>query len=69
MNATGGPLFEDVVSGMFVKGICVNTINYTYGVGGRDVTEKEINRVYKELQDLKDMSNPYRYLGLKEKNA
>ncbi len=69
LNATGGPLFEDVVSGMFVKGIHVNTINYTYGVGGRDVTEKEINQVYKELQDLKDMSNPYRYLGLKEKNA
>ncbi len=65
INATGGPLFEDVTSTMFVEGIHVPTINYSYGVGGRDVTEEQIELVYKDLQELKDMSNPYRFLGLR----
>ena len=65
VNATGGPLYEDVVSGMFVEGVNVPTINYTYGVGGRDVTAKQIEKVYADLQSLKDMKEPYRFLGLK----
>ena len=65
LNATGGPLFEDVASAMFVQGIHVPTINYSYGVGGRDVTEEQIEIVYKDLQELKDMSNSYRFLGLR----
>ena len=69
VSATGGPLFEDVVSGMFVEGVHVPTINYTYGVGGRDVTVDQMEKVYKDLQELKDMKNPYRFLGLKEKGG
>lgn len=67
LNGAGGPLFEDIVSAMFVKDVHVKTINYTYGVGGRDVTEEHINSVFKDLQELKDMNNPYRFLGLKER--
>ena len=67
VSATGGPLYEDVVSGMFVEGINVPTINYTYGVGGRDVTVEQIEKVYADLQGLKDMKEPYRFLGLKSK--
>ena len=66
LSAIGGPLYEDVVSGMFVEGVHIPTINYTYGVGGRDVTEKQIESVFNDLQELKDMTNPYRFLGLKE---
>lgn len=69
VSATGGPLFEDVVSGMFVENVHVPTINYTYGVGGRDVTVDQIESVYKDLQGLKDMKNPYRFLGLKSRNS
>ena len=67
VSATGGPLYEDVVSGMFVEGINIPTINYTYGVGGRDVTVEQIKSVYTDLQNLKDMKNPYRFLALKSK--
>ena len=66
LSATGGPLYEDVVSGMFAEGVHIPTINYTYGVGGRDVTKEQIESVYDDLQNLKDMSDPYRFLGLKE---
>ena len=66
LSATGGPLFEDIASSMFVNNVHVPTINYTYGVGGRDVTVEQIKSVYNDLQNLKDMSDPYRFLGLKE---
>lgn len=66
LSATGGPLYQDVVAGMFVEGIHVPTINYTYGVGGRDVTEANIEKVYKDLQELNGMEDPYRFLDLKD---
>lgn len=67
VSGTPGPLYEDVVSSMFQEQVNIKAINYTYGVGGRDVTVKQIEQVYQDLQDLKDMSNPVRFLGLKER--
>lgn len=67
VSGTPGPLYEDVVSSMFQEQVNIKAINYTYGVGGRDVTVKQIGKVYQDLQDLKDMSNPVRFLGLKER--
>ena len=67
LNGTGGPLFEDITSSMYMQGINIPTINYSYGIGGRDVTENQIEEVYNDLQELKDMNNPYRFLGLKSK--
>ena len=65
VSNTGGPLFEDVVSSMFVNNINIPTINYSYGVGGRDVTSDQIDSVFKDLQKLENMNEPYRFLGLK----
>ena len=68
LNAIGGALFEDVVSSMYVTRQNVPVVNYVYGIGGRDTTEKEINSVYTDLVEIaKDgkVENPYRYLGLR----
>ena len=68
LNAIGGALFEDVVSSMYVAKQNVPVVNYVYGIGGRDTTEKEINSVYTDLAKIaKDgkVENPYRYLGLR----
>ena len=68
LNAIGGALFEDVVSSMYVAKQDVPIVNYVYGIGGRDTTEKEINSVYADLAEIaKDgkVENPYRYLGLR----
>lgn len=70
LNAAGGALFEDVVSGMFVNNVHVPTVNYIYGIGGRDTTSKEIESVYKDLEEIVKtgkVENPYRYLGVREK--
>ena len=69
LNAIGGALFEDVVSSMYVANKHVPTVNYVYGIGGRDTTEKEIESVYTDLQEIVKsgkVENPYRYLGLRK---
>ena len=68
LNAIGGALFEDVVSSMYVAKQNVPVVNYIYGIGGRDTTEKEINSVYTDLAEIAKngkVENPYRYLGLR----
>ena len=68
LNAIGGALFEDVVSSMYVAKQNVPVVNYVYGIGGRDTTEKEIKSVYTDLAEIAKngkVENPYRYLGLR----
>ena len=68
LNSCGGPLFTDVTSGMFVNNLNIPTINYIYGIGGRDTTIKDIEKVYNDLLEIiknNKIDNPYRYLGVK----
>ena len=69
LNAIGGALFSDVTSSMFVNGVNVPTVNYVYGIGGRDTTSTQIESVYSDLQEIAKVGkveNPYRYLGLRK---
>lgn len=70
VNAAGGPLFEDITSAMYAfSDEHVPMVNYVYGIGGRDTTTKDIESVYKDLQDIvseKEVKNPYRFLGLRK---
>ena len=70
VNAAGGPLFEDITSAMYAfSDEHVPMVNYVYGIGGRDTTIKDIESVYKDLQDIvseKEVKNPYRFLGLRK---
>ena len=68
LNAVGGALFEDVTSGMFVNKTYVPTVNYVYGIGGRDTKSDDIETVYNDLLEIAktgDIGNPYRYLGVR----
>ena len=69
LNAIGGALFEDVVSSMYIEKINIPTVNYVYGIGGRDNTENDIKSVYTDLEEIAKtgkVDNPYRYLGLRK---
>ncbi len=69
LNAVGGALFEDVTSAMYVNNKNVPMVNYVYGIGGRDTTEKQIESVYNDLSEIVStgkIDNPYRYLGLRK---
>ena len=68
LNACGGALYTDVTSGLYTNRVQVPTVNYVYGIGGRDTTTKEIEGVYRDLQEIVSsgkIENPYRYFGLK----
>ena len=68
LNGAGGALFEDVVSGMYVANVHVPTVNYVFGIGGRDTTVSDIKKVYNDLNEVAqtgNVGNPYRYLGLR----
>ncbi len=68
LNAAGGALFEDVVSGMYVSNIHVPTVSYVYGIGGRDTKSDDIEKVYNDLSEIVKtgkIDNPYRYLGVR----
>ena len=68
LNGNGGALFEDVVSGMYIAKANVPTVNYVYGIGGRDTTVNDIKKVYGDLLEISNtgnIGNPYRYLGLR----
>lgn len=71
LNAAGGALYEDVVSGMFTFNIHVPTVNYIYGIGGRDTKSTEIETVFDDLATIVktgEIGNPYRYLGVRGGN-
>ena len=56
-------------AGMFVNGVNVPTVNYVYGIGGRDTTATQIESVYNDLAEIVKtgkVENPYRYLGLRK---
>ena len=68
LNAAGGALFEDVTSSLYVNKVSVPTVNYIYGIGGRDTKASDIESVYTDLLEIKEnekIQNPYRYLGLR----
>ena len=68
LNAAGGAIFTDVTSAMYVHNIHIPTINYIYGIGGRDTKSDDIESVYNDLAYVAktgDIGIPYRYLGLR----
>ena len=69
LNGAGGALFEDITSAMYVNKKQVPMVNYIYGIGGRDTTEKQLESVFEDLKQISntlEVGNPYRYLGLRK---
>ena len=68
LNGAGSALFEDVTASMFTSKIFVPTINYIYGIGGRDTKVEDIESVFNDLSNIntnKKVEKPYRYLGVR----
>lgn len=68
LNASGGALYEDIVSSMYTENIHVPAVNYVYGIGGRDTKADNIESVFHDLEEIAksgNVENPYRYFGLR----
>ncbi len=69
LNGYTAPLYTEITSAMFTERVIVPTVNYIYGLGGRDVTETDIEKVFTDLSQIaKDgnVENVDRYLGVRD---
>lgn len=68
-NDNCGPLGSEVTTALYrAKADCL-TVNYVYGLGGRDVTVDDMKNIYAELEKITEdgtVENPYRYMGVRE---
>lgn len=68
-SATSGPLGAEVRAALYSAKAEAELVNYFYGLGGRDITVEDFERVYANLEEIskthavKDM---YAYIGLRE---
>ena len=68
INAYSGPLFSEITSAMYSCNLNVPTINYIYGLGGRDVRMENIFEVYTDLEKIVKtgkVDKTINYLGLR----
>lgn len=67
-SSQGGPVFAEVLSALYPLDEKPLAINYIYGIGGRDVRVESIEKVFSDLEDIKNSGQTgrtYRYLDLK----
>ena len=66
-NAAGGPLFSDITSAMYAKGVFgPKVINFTYGLGGRDVKAEDVEAVCNEVlkvAETEKVESVYNYIA------
>ncbi len=71
-NGNGGPLGAEVTAGLYRKKIYIETVNYIYGLGGRDFTTDDVKDVFAQLEDMIVNGNSveqYQYIGLRKGEA
>ena len=69
INGMSGPMYTEIVAGLAKGNVTITTSNYIYGLGGRDVTTCDIEKVFNDLmyviKDSKKENNTY-YLGVRD---
>lgn len=68
-SGQGGPLFSETKAALYEEKNHPLAVNYIYGLGGRDIFEENIERVYKELLEIARASKikeKIQFLGVRE---
>lgn len=68
-NDSCGPIGAEVTTALYRAKSDALTVNYVYGLGGRDVKVSDMVGIYKELESIAKagkVENPYRYMGVRE---
>ncbi|MCX8028448.1 MAG: hypothetical protein N2712_00435 [Brevinematales bacterium] len=65
-GTTGSPLYQDITSGIFSKGKCLMVNDYVYGLGGRDITDTDIDEIYEHAEYAmeEEINGQIVYVGL-----
>ena len=67
-NGCSGPLGSEIPAGLFRNKVMVETVNYIYGLAGRDFTTEHVKSIFSELEDVAQgrMKAPnHKYIGLR----
>ena len=65
----GGPLGVEVRSALFKNKVLIDSVNYIYGLGGRDFTTGDVADIFENLEDIAvrgQKPEDYKYIGLRE---
>ena len=68
-SACGGPVGSEVKAALYDAKLNVTTVNYFYGIGGRDYTVESATSVYEDLIKIADGSmepEQFKYIGLRK---
>lgn len=68
-SATSGPLGAEVRAALYQAHSQVETVNYFYGLGGRDITVSDFEKVYENLERIAEthvVTGMYEYIGLRD---
>ena len=69
-SANGGPLGAELMAAMYRNKNQAETVNYIYGLSGRDLTVEQVEETFDELMQTAEegtAGNAYRYIGLRDK--
>ncbi len=58
-NGNGGPLGSEVNAALFREKVMIDTVNYIYGLAGRDFTVSDAKGIFRELQTQKPEQHQY----------
>lgn len=68
-NGNGGPLGSEVTAGLYRSKVMIETVNYIYGLAGRDFTVDHIKQIFDELAGLVEEGKEvmqHQYIGLRK---
>ncbi len=68
-NGNGGVLGNEITAGLYKKKYMIDTVNYIYGLGGRDFTVSNAMEVFRQLENMEEEGIPveqYQYIGLRK---
>ena len=71
-NGNGGPLGSEVLAGLFRHKVMIETVNYIYGLAGRDFTVSDVCHIFSELDGMVTKGKKprqYQYIRLREQEA
>ncbi len=68
-NGNGGPLGCEVAAALFRNKVMIETVNYIYGLAGRDFTVNDVYDIFNELEEADQNGSKveqYQYIGLRK---
>lgn len=68
-NGNGGPLGCEVDAALFRNKVMIKTVNYIYGLGGRDFTVEDVYHIFQEMEEADNNHteiSQYQYIGLRK---